>query len=385
MSELLQLAGKRWVAGLTWRTYETTPQRATAVATAGSKGANSIAIRRDVRTPQVGYGHLLVKPRNASALAPAVAASHEAPWIGLFTLDAETSWLVAIGRDGAVWPDDGDVIGPHAELSVRMGRLLTADTWLRVTGQAEDLDKLVASSGQTAVHVASLYERPKWVLPVTLLTVAALGAGYWFIKHERARLAEERMRAAQAQRFREAQRLARISPVATAPLPSTWLRSCLSAAAPMPLSSNGWRLSGWHCDAHALSIAWHRERGGTVAQRPDGELSADGETVVGTQPLGALQDRGNTQEPATPPVHTFLALTQATGATPVLTRNAPSPVGLSGPMAQLITNPGGWTHFSLDMPITPSGVRWDEVWGLRFTQLGRTDRGYHLEGDIYER
>ncbi|KVV40921.1 hypothetical protein WT27_13430 [Burkholderia territorii] len=292
MAEALHLPGVKglFAVGLEWRHEDAPPKPKAMRERAQQQGGWGVVCTTSASKVQAGFCAPIAGIKGSKKLTPLaslVADAHPQPWMGLYQLDENRYWYLAI-RDGQEVFPDGDHVGPLDELlRIRENHRSQYEEWNSYEGTIQTLADHVNDAG--AVRRPKLHDyRP--VSPVVPITVAAavviLGAAgaYAWYAHLAAQKAEQQ-RALETfkkkQKALEDAELARRNnvPWASKPLAAEAMPACRGAWIHQALASEGWMLTHWTCTldtALKVETQWVRA-GGTAADAP-GVVSDDGET-----------------------------------------------------------------------------------------------------------
>ena len=412
MARCITIGKKRWLAGMTWSSFEDAPSKDELREDAQRLSSTWASVRISEAAVQAGFcapPEGVKTPAGLFSLAAMLADSREQPWLGIFKISEGLWWYVAV-RDGQAILPDGDVCGGEAEILAARERHSGYSDWNYIEGDVHLLEEFIKGIDAKPTRVRALYSTPSaTVIPLVIsaLVASAVGGGYWAWEANRAErmraseLAKERMRLAAVQRPVSAP-----SPLLTLPIPSVWIERCRDSLFALPLSKDGWVLDKSACDSTAVSASWRRGDGATVASRPEGLLSSDGESVAQTvslpplallAPKASLEAREVPLELAAAKV-IFRGWAQAADFTLALddtaaAANAVSAANLPGAGAvdSSQTNPTAvpipppQVGFILDIPISPFGMNLSSIPGLRLTHVKSTTTGWRVEGVLYGR
>ncbi|MES2879231.1 MAG: type 4b pilus protein PilO2 [Pseudomonadota bacterium] len=400
-SKIIEIGKRRWLVGMTWRSFEEAPDSQQLDSDAESLNASWVSVRNGRAAVQAGFCAALPgikKPSKVYSLAAMLADSREQPWLGIFRIADDLWWYVAV-RDGhAIMPSDGDVVGGEDEIKrVRDGHSGFAD-WNHVEGDLTTLAKLIDSIDESPTPVRSLNSSfmpsMPWVVGATVLLLAACGGGFWWqqklLQEQRETEAAMARVRAQLEAGKPIVSTALPSPLLTMPAANDWLAACGTIMLVQHLSRSGWALSAMTCNSSSVVIQWRRDAGATVALRPDGVVSADGEGVTETVSLTGLEASG--ADDSVELNDASLAL-RAWAQSAMFTlsiagaESKASPVALPGKPADVIATPVTRPElsFTLDMLVSPFNMDLSAVPGLRLRSLKTTENGWHIEGTLYGR
>lgn len=389
-ARIIKATGREWVAGLTWRSFADRPTLAERRQDAKELGAEWVALRNTAQVIQAGFCGVVDerKPRRLYSLAAAIAESQRQPWLGTYKLADDLWWYVAV-RDGQAILPDGDVIGSQAAVQEARHRHENFADWNFVEGTLEDLLPILSSSRgpDELVPLRSVEPISPWRIatPIVAAILVSLGGAWLWHRHveaeQRARLAaiaEERARILAEQKAS--------SPLVSTPTPDRWLAACASVIGSVPIAEQGWTVSAVSCGATAVSIGWKRQPAATVLQRPQGALSSDGNNIDQSIPLGSLRSGHDKARGLQAGDAVLYGLLQPLNIQ-VRISAPPVPPGLPGAQAGSAAKPPPIPSQSVNfkLPISPFGVDFNQVPGLRLSFLKRTKSGWDIQGMLYGR
>jgi hypothetical protein len=277
MAEILTLANDNptlYAVGFTWLAEPAMPKPSRLRELSRVRGIWGVA-RKTTDGVQLGFGdlpHDTRRPTAIRALANVVADYHPAPWLGVYRLNDELSWLIAVRADGIA--PNGDLVGSHDEIKAAAAALKAGEHWTSVSGSPADLAEMVRLAGKqpglrdwrakispvvrngliaAAVSAAVIGGVAVWTWRQDLMQEAALRAS------KRAQIEAEHARRA---------RLLASPPWKLAAAPAQLIDACHHAWLTQPLAQDGWKLAVWQCrQAGAnlnLTMNWVRAGGSPV-------------------------------------------------------------------------------------------------------------------------
>lgn len=399
MVRTVQIGKRRWLVGMTWSSFEDTPNRAELKEDALRLGASWVCVRIGESAIQAGFCEPIGNAKHPSkiySLAAMLADSREQPWLGIFKIEEGVWWYIAV-RDGHAILPDGDVIGGEAEIHAARDRHSGYTDWKYIEGDIGLLEEFIKDIDAKPTPVRSLSGGnlpgiPLMVSAVVLLS--ALGGGYWWW-HQKQQAEEQArivaMAKMRAQMIAGQQVVVAPSPLLTTPEPNDWLAACGNAVLALPLSQKGWALDQVSCDLTSASIRWVRKDGATVANKPEGNLSPEGDKVDQVIPLSGLNAQGSNNAVDLPSAKLALrAWAQAANFTLAMNEAAPAPAlpGATSGLAQGnagVPAPAPQASIKLDITVAPFGMNMSSIPGFRLTSLESTNTGWSLKGVLYGR
>nr|WP_241023844.1 type 4b pilus protein PilO2 [Burkholderia sp. Ac-20365] len=233
------------------------------------------------------------KPEKLVSLAAIVAEQHQQPWMGLYQLDDDLYWYIAV-RDGHSVIPDGDKIGTYAEvIGVHNRHLHELGEWDEQEGTLNDLAELVRGSTRN-IKLQDL-QGGGWGKALAIgggIGVALIGgiAGVVYYQHgeeEKARVAAEQRRAVLSAIKARKDAESRILPWTRLAMPSDAFAACRDAWYSQRLSQMGWKLASWHCGVqpNAVTINATFDRDGGLADDAPGRMAADAQHSTVSQQI----------------------------------------------------------------------------------------------------
>lgn len=372
-AKIIKAGGRKWVAGLVWRSFAKHPSRSEYREDARALGADWFVLRKTAEVTQTGFCGAIPgnKPQQLYSLAAAIAEEHPHPWRGIFKLSDKLWWYIAV-RDGQAILPDGDVVGTHADILAALAHHDAYGDWHTFDGTIDDLVPLLEVAQKTArlPPLKSVKPVPLWRSPWPIILIAILAvigfALYQHHQHMQRVAAQRRMEA-----FLRAQQQT-LSPLATTSQPDAWLSACGDVIEPLFISQNGWLVSNVSCTYNQATIIWERLANATVGTRPPGTLSEGGNKVVQSYSLARLPDGQDKMQDYTSADIALYDLLQPINVQAVISRPVREP------------NQFYFTqNVNFTLPISPFGIDFNSVPGLRITSLRWTQAGWLLSGEIY--
>lgn len=395
MLRTIQIGKRRWLAGMTWSSFEDAPSKAELKEDAERLGASWTCVRIGESAIQAGFCAPLdsKKPSRLYSLAAMLADSREQPWLGIFKIEDGVWWYIAV-RDGHAILPDGDVIGGEEEIHAARERHAGYTDWKYIDGDITLLETLIKEVDAKPTPVRSLSGGNLPAIPLlisAMVLASALGSGYWWYQKQQAQERErlEAMAKMRAQMAVNQPVIVLPSPLLTTPRPNDWLAACGNAILEMPLSQNGWTLDQVYCDTASAIIYWMLKDGATVANKPDGKLSDEGNTVDQVIELVELRAAGNNDAIDLSDAKLALrAWAQAANFTLAMNEAAPVPTLPGATRTPEKTDapvPRPQATVALDISVSPFDMDVSTIPGLRLTSLRSSEKGWHLEGVLYGR
>lgn len=395
MARIVKIGKRQWLAGMYWNSFEAAPNKAELKETAQSLDADWVAIRVNESAVQVGFTapiQGIKHPANLYSLAAKLADSHEQPWLGIFQIDHNTWWYIAV-RDGHAILPEGDIIGTKEEILAARDRHSGYTDWNYIEGDFDALSQLVSQIDAKATAVKSLTGFPvplRSMIITSIVSIALLGGGYYWWTEQQKIEAQAKAQAIAKMRAQLAAGqpvTATPSPLISTPNPNEWLRACNQIIATIPLSKFGWKLDTVSCNTSNVIANWTRNEGATVARKPDGVLNITGDKIEQTLPLEDLDTQGQDNAISLADAKLqYRAWAQAAGFSLLMLEAAPPAPLLPGAAQETLKkmmNEPAKIDFKLEVPVSPFALDLNAIPGLRMTELKSTETAWKLEGVLY--
>ncbi len=394
MVKIVEIGKRRFLTGMDWVSYEDVPTKDELLDDATRLTASWAAVRVGEAAIQAGFSDPIPsvnKPSKLFSLAALVADSHEQPWLGTFKISEGLWWYIAV-RDGHAILPDGDVIGNEQEIYAARERHSGYTDWKYIDGDLAMLSKFIAEIDAKPVPVRDLNADPKNMILAVSVGVAILGlaaaGGYWkwhseqIAKNEQV-LAMDKLRQSL---FKEKPPMKLPSPTLSLPYANDVLAACKAASYMVPLSRYGWEFSGLICDPKGAVVHWVRKPGATVAHRPEGLLSADGNSVDQAIAFSGLAAPGvdDATDMASEKV-ALQALAQAAGFELTFAQSAPVAALPGAAAADQTAAAVPKSDFSMTVTTTPFKLDFAGVPGLRLSKIEWAKNSWTLTGELYGR
>ena len=420
-ARVITIGKKRYLVGLSWRSFDHV-QKIGALREMGktmfpdeqedpmgllpAKGAQWYAMRPvSEEIVQAGFCRKPDGVKSASgliALAPLVAPVRMQPWLGIYKVADGLWWYIAV-RDGHTILPDGDAIGDEQFILALREKESWYGDWNYINGQIEDLENLIAESEEKPSKVLPLNGSaiPSQYIAAGVGVAIVAGGALWWTNYRQAQEMERqaamaRARAEMQHKKTIEQSKAAPNPLVIEPMPDEWLAACYLSSRSIPVSKDGWVLKSYECNAETNSVAavWHREEGATVAHRPGGALSLDGDMVSATMPMSKPKQsdaRQNSGDRLDAEREALLAWSQSIGVKATLETAALAPVSKNLPGQK--KNGGGEAispvarsvDFAFEMPFLPQALGLDNVVGARVSKMSFDGLKWKISGHLYEK
>lgn len=286
-----------YVLGMSWRHEDKKPSKARLRELAHNQGRWGLVRKMEEGGYQAGFCEPvngIAKASKAKSLADAIAATAKAPWRGVFQLDEDLFWYVAVSDGFALLPD-GDRVCTAEQLTLLQDEHKDFFDWREVTGNLAKLAELAqAGDDKEALrdYDARFSDRfsikPKTALIAgALVTLATAGVGGAAYVHQQR---EAEIQAAIDKRRSEVAAQAELD-AATKPPPPPWtmvpssgavVEACREQWSSQTIAKPGWALATWSCvrspSGLDVTVEWISDEG--RAKDAPGQLLPDGKKAT---------------------------------------------------------------------------------------------------------
>lgn len=400
MTEIVTLPGAKgaFAAGLSWRHEDIIPKSKQLRAMSETEGRWGLVRTTSTGAIQVGFCAPVdgYKPRQLKSLAAIVADHHPQPWMGLYKLDSDLYWYIAV-RDGQAVIPGGDRIGSFDEMAKIRESHLGYGEWTEIEGTLEDLTSMAQLTPRAAPlrDMQASVIRTSAMIGVTVFGIGTIGLAALLGYRHYADQQEQQQLQQRIREYAATHPVTANSPVAPwtrEPMPSAVFDACRNAWEHRDVFIEGWIVANWTCEARAnsLLVTTDWDRAGGVAANAPGTLSSDGEksteAVEYPTQFGTSSARVNTEPTA---MRAIWTLAQTYGIKLELTSNTTAAAALPGTIAK--TAPSlAWkstpTTFHFPAPLwLIFGPDSDAVDGLRIKKITwqPSSRDWTTEGTLY--
>lgn len=303
MAEILTLANDNptlYAVGFTWLAEPAMPKPAQLRELSRVRGIWGVA-RKTTDGVQLAFGdlpHDTRRPTAIRALASVVADYHPAPWLGVYRLNDELSWLIAVRADGIA--PNGDLVGSHDEIQAAAAALKAGERWTSVSGSSADLAEMARLAGKQPglrdwrARISPLVRNGLIAAAVCVVVIGGVAVWTWrqALMQEAALLASQRAQIA-AEHAKRARLLAS-PPWKLAAAPGQLIDACHQSWLAQPLAQDGWKLAVWQCKQAganlSLTMNWVRA-GGSPVEAPGRLIDGEHSQSAGSRPApGAAVD-----------------------------------------------------------------------------------------------
>lgn len=390
-SRIIQIGNRNFLLGMTWHTHEADLSKAVLKAESEQFSADlgvplNWACKRTAEDTHVQYGYA-TRPNGVKrvgklfSLGAQLAATRRQPWLGTFQIDEDTWWYIAV-RDGHTILPDGDVVGDMETIQAARENHSNFGDWNYEEGDISKIQELLEESGDKYFKIFPLQREPVPVSTIVIFTsvLSLLIGGYVYLSNlkkeewelEHARLLDNAKRGVKFAQNTVNQVVNSDDTILTSyASPDEWINACNSLIRITLWNVQGWNVRDIVCDKQNMSVTYMRSSFGTVSNRPEGELAANGDLIVSKLALPQLPPAPDNRKPIDESRELFFAWAQNLGIKPTIT---------SGGGNSLFTLPGQEKStavsatatkldFSFSVNYWPDNLQLNSIPGLRVTSL----------------
>lgn len=372
-AKVVKINGQEWVIGLVWRSFAERPSQHEYREDARMLGADWIVIQENLNVTQAGFCPAVARhnQKKLHSLAAAVAEEYQQPWHGIFKINENIWWYIAV-RDGQAILPDGDIAGDYNHVISARERHDTYSDWQTHDGTIDDLLPLLDlyKKNKNIPYLKSINSTPiqKIIWPTFLILFFSIVGFLIYQHHENSlRVAEQR----HMQAMLRAQRL-NLSPLATTPSPDEWLSACSTIINSLRISENGWIALNTNCTDNQVTVIWERLENATVMLHPKGMLFENGNKVISNYSLARLPHGPTLMQGYIEADDILYSILQ--------------PINVQVRIGSTIHDNNKFyvvQDINFTLPIAPFEMNFNQVPGLRITSLRWTQSGWNLSGEIY--
>lgn len=294
MSRILTLAGRRWLAGMSWRSYDKPPTRAVVRTEARALSANAFIQRSGtIRAPMgveprydAGYARVSQGLNRGAvySLGAALSSAKPGPWIGIFRLSESLFYYIAVDPDGAIIPDQyGELLGSASDIELARAAHESLSEAAVVEGDQAALEQILAAFTGAPPRVRPVAQQISFQLfhlvPALAIVAALVGGVELYLWHQ-AKVQSE-LAAAQLVALMHAKPPAPPqTPLEKELTPAVWLLRCNPERLHLSAVENGWDLRQYECMHDSIVLTWARGEGATPTARPAGNLDDSGNVIT---------------------------------------------------------------------------------------------------------
>lgn len=391
-ARILEIADKKWVAGLQWRSYEDTPSKSELIEEANVIGADWCCERiRQPELVQCGYCEAVdgISPKKIYSLAASIADVERNPWLGIYKIDEDLYWFIAVRDNQSILPN-GDIIGTEAEVKEALDAVSGMSDWTILEGDFERLESILKEEVKKPTPVRSLFGPSPWIAPAIALSMAVIigiGVFAWWQHHEK-QLEQER-RQAQIEAMKAAKLKEQLKNFQTElqklPFAQDVVSSCESVYDNLPVSYYGWLPKDISCTDRSATVNWAKGGNATVAHLPkNADFNNAGTMATQTFNFGFKHKSNNDVQDLFISKQQFMGAMQKYGAEMSFSAPPPlPPIPQNGNGAQPHIRPLPSVLFTLSLSNIPHDYNWNSVPGLRVKTMHYNGIKWNITGVIY--
>jgi hypothetical protein len=272
MMKIINIAGKSYYAGLSWQTLSASDNVKEKIKELGN---GYYCVRNLSGMINIGYSEDLDgKYKKLYSLASNVANAKKEPWLGVFHIEDDLYWLIAVRDNQAIIPD-GDVIGTKEEIDKVFQETISIGEWDSIieNGEIEDLEALLTQGGS---YVLSTSKKYNILLFIAIGVLAAVFILYFYHKRQ---IQQIKPKVFIPKVFAK-KAAVKIQGYKTLPKPALILYKCKEELNSLPSSYYGWKASSLSCTANDISVVYKKQLFGTTLIAPKGNIGQNGLEVT---------------------------------------------------------------------------------------------------------
>ena len=272
MMKIINAAGKSYYAGLSWQTLSASDNVKEKIK---ELGKGYYCVRNLSGMINIGYAEDLdTKYKKLYSLASNVANAKKEPWLGVFRIEDDLYWLIAVRDNQAIIPD-GDVIGTKEEIDKIFQETISIGEWDSIieNGEIKDLESLLTQGGSYVLSSSKKYNI------VFIILIGALIAGlilYFYYKHQ---IQQIKPKVFIPKVFAK-KAAVKIPGYKIMPKPGLLLYKCKEELNSLPGSYYGWKVSSLSCTDNEISVVYKKQSFGTTLIAPKGDIGQNGLEVT---------------------------------------------------------------------------------------------------------
>lgn len=392
MAQIITIGKNRWVVGMSWASFEDRPTKEDVKEEGARFKADWSCLRIGEASIQAGFCAAVPNTksmRGMKSLAAMLADSQKDPWMGTFKISEGLWWFIAVRDNHAILPR-GDIIGGEDEILAARDEYSGFDDWNYLKGSSlEELSAHIDGIKAKPTPVRAIVAPAIPVLPVVaavgLLVLVAGGWTYWDNKQaEEAQQKIVAMAKMKAQLASNQPLVVIPSPLLTTPTPDAWLDACDKIVNNVPLAVDGWMLDHISCGGSTVTIGRVRSEGATVAVKPEGAVSSQGDRIDQNIALAAVKPSGRDDSANLGDAKMMLRAWAQTGGFALSMSDPVQPAAvLPGTAPSTLPPAIPQSNFTMIVPISPFGLSLSQIPGLRLTRIATAEKGWTIEGVIY--
>ena len=265
---IINIAGKSYYAGLSWQTLSTADNIKEKIKEFKS---GYYCVRNLAGMINIGHSEDLDdgKYKKLYSLASNVANVKKEPWLGVFRIEDNLYWLIAVRDNQAIIPD-GDVLGTKEEIDKIFAETISIGDWDSIIeeGTLEDLKSLLTSNGNYVLSVNKKFNTV-FIFIIGLLISAFIL--YLYHRH----ITQIKPKVFVPKIFVK-KTVVKIPQYKLMPKPNLVLYKCEKELNSLPGSFYGWKAVSLSCAANNILVTYKKQSFGTTLIMPKGSISQNG-------------------------------------------------------------------------------------------------------------
>ena len=270
--KIINVAGKSYFAGLSWQTLSASDNVKEKIKELGN---GYYCVRNLSGMINIGYSEDLDgKYKKLYSLASNVANAKKEPWLGVFRIEDDLYWLIAVRDNQAIIPD-GDVIGTKEEIDKVFQETISIGEWDSIieAGEIKDLEALLTAGGSYVLSSSKKYNI------IFVVVIGALLAAFVLYFYHKQKLQSIKPKVFIPKVFAK-KAVVKIPGYKTMPKPALILYKCKEELNSLPGSYYGWKADELSCTANGISVVYKKQPFGTTLIAPKGDIGQNGLEVT---------------------------------------------------------------------------------------------------------
>ena len=270
---IINIAGKSYYAGLSWQTLSASDNVKDKI---NELGNGYYCIRNLSGMINIGYSEDLDgnKYKKLYSLASNIANAKREPWLGVFRIEDDLYWLIAVRDNQAIIPD-GDVIGNKEEIDKVFQETISIGEWDSIIeeGNIKDLESLLTQSGSYVLSSSKKYN------VLLIVMVGVLIAAFILYFYHKQKLQSIKPKVFIPKVFVK-KKVVKIPGYKIMSKPALILYKCEKELNSLPGSYYGWKASSLSCSDNGILVIYKKQSFGTTLMAPKGDISQNGLEVT---------------------------------------------------------------------------------------------------------
>jgi hypothetical protein len=270
--KIINAAGKSYYAGLSWQTLSASDNVKEKIKELGN---GYYCVRNLSGMINIGYSEDLdTKYKKLYSLASNVANAKKEPWLGVFHIEDDLYWLIAVRDNQAIIPD-GDVIGTKEEIDKVFQETISIGEWDSIieNGEIQDLESLLTQGGSYVLSSSKKYNI------VFIVLIGALIAAFILYFYHKRQIQQIKSKVFIPKVFAK-KAVVKIPGYKTMPKPAMVLDECKKELNSLPGSYYGWKASRLSCTDNNILVVYKKQSFGTTLIAPKGNIGQNGLEVT---------------------------------------------------------------------------------------------------------